>query len=154
MSINHLTDDQIQQFLDGSADISACHHLENCSICREHLKVYEGLYNELKRDTPVELSADFPRKIMDILNSGSGQSAISWITVVLSLLGVAGAFLTIFFYYGVGFIRGPYEQIVVSFEKAAEALNNGFILVVATVLILIFLGILDRNIARVRRRIL
>ncbi len=153
MSINHLSDDQIQEYLDGLSSEVTHIHLEKCAACRENLKAYQNLYKHLQGDTPFELPSDFEDKVMSNIRGQSETANSGLLTFFLSLLGVAGAFFTIFYYYGLNFLKAAPENFILIVDRVAKELNGGLTLIVAAALILILLGIVDRNIARVRSRI-
>lgn len=67
MSIDHLSDEQIQQYLDSGPSAfgdSAEKHLEGCHRCQATLKEYQVLYNRLGRETETLLSPNFTSDTM------------------------------------------------------------------------------------------
>lgn len=77
MRSDHLTDEQIQAYLDGQMaardktpiDI----HLHACARCLHELMIYRDLYSSLEQDSLPELSADFADRVVSKLKS-SGQT--------------------------------------------------------------------------------
>lgn len=69
MNQKHLTDEQLQDYLDGNISESdpIAIHVQNCSRCREALKLYEDLRLGLERETAIELSPGFADAVMDRL---------------------------------------------------------------------------------------
>jgi hypothetical protein len=65
----HLTDDQLQDFLDsnipGSDPIVA--HLDGCPRCRQALAAYKGLYSAMEKEAAMELPCDFADAVMERL---------------------------------------------------------------------------------------
>lgn len=64
--MNHLADDEIQEYLDGrlpdrAADMEM--HLRGCKLCREKVKQYELLYSSLQTDRIPALQTDFAVKV-------------------------------------------------------------------------------------------
>lgn len=63
----HLTDDELQSYLDGdplSDREWVENHLRVCDRCREELARYEQLYTELAKDEGHELSPDFSESVV------------------------------------------------------------------------------------------
>jgi len=93
MQLEHLTDEQIQDYLDGnlSEDMAslAQEHLEVCHQCREALKQYQSMYVGLKDGTGFELSKGFARTVIRRLPAeAEARSHSSVLNVLLAVLGV------------------------------------------------------------------
>jgi hypothetical protein len=69
MKDRHLSDEQLQDFLDGnlSADHPLSAHLHACPRCREALAAYKTVYAGLTEDPGFELAPDFAESVMRIL---------------------------------------------------------------------------------------
>ncbi|MGB2982199.1 MAG: zf-HC2 domain-containing protein, partial [Candidatus Zixiibacteriota bacterium] len=71
MSLKHLTDEEIQNYLDGnlSRDIALLteRHLETCPLCREAVKQYQGVYAGLDKEEGFELSKGFAKSVVKML---------------------------------------------------------------------------------------
>jgi hypothetical protein len=94
MQLEHLTDEEIQDYLDGdlSGDMAslAHEHLEVCPQCREALKQYQSMYVGLEDDTGFELSKGFARTVVRRLPAQAEAKSYSRIlNVLLVVLGVA-----------------------------------------------------------------
>jgi predicted anti-sigma-YlaC factor YlaD len=154
MLINHLDDNMIQEYLDGNATAMIRNHLEQCSACRENLRDYQNLYKRLQDDSPHEFKSDFAEKVLSAISTENEKAYSGLLTYFLSLLGSAASLFTIFYFYGIHFLESTFDNIVVMMDKLAKGLDGGLTLIIAAAMILALLGILDRNIARFRRRIL
>lgn len=66
--VNHLDDEQIQDFLDGNLPVPSRReteeHVRDCRICRERISQYEELYSELAVQPEISLSKAFTRKVL------------------------------------------------------------------------------------------
>ncbi|MCP4568892.1 MAG: hypothetical protein GY841_15055 [FCB group bacterium] len=64
--MNHLTDNQLQEILDGNiaSNDPQMVHLDDCIQCREALAFYKTLGAELSQEIEVDLSADFADQVM------------------------------------------------------------------------------------------
>jgi hypothetical protein len=99
MAVRHLSEDQIQEYLDntivsGKQDIIT--HLDSCPICRSRVKEYETLFLQIKETEPEFLPADFASKVMTAIeteSSGIGQRS-TW-SVIFVILGTLVGLITI-----------------------------------------------------------
>ncbi len=70
MSHRHLTDGQIQDYLDDATDIKReriSQHLESCEKCRKKLSIYRQIRAELVRDIDFSLPPTFARDLTNII---------------------------------------------------------------------------------------
>ncbi len=93
MSVEHLNDDQIMEFLDGNLPApertSIEEHLEKCSACREALKQYQNLYDGLSGDEGFILSKDFAKSVVSRIETvPQEKSHINFATVFWVILGI------------------------------------------------------------------
>lgn len=96
MGTKHLTDIDIQEYLDGIGIVSRSDtetHLQFCSECRERVEEYECLYDGLGREDGFELSADFAAKVIDRV--ANEASAPFWQRYFDSIVAAAGLILTL-----------------------------------------------------------
>jgi len=67
MEHKHLTDDEIQDFLDGNiprGETDLRHHLERCEICTAALEQYKTVYVGLHKEPEFRLPKNFARSIV------------------------------------------------------------------------------------------
>ena len=67
MAIEHLTDELIQDYLDGNLSESAGaidEHIRSCNSCRAELDRYRSLSTALSEDVGFELSPDFASEVV------------------------------------------------------------------------------------------
>jgi hypothetical protein len=68
MSLRHLTDEEIQEYLDGNLSrrnsFLVKRHLDACPICQESVKRYQSLYAGLARDEGFDLLHDFAKSVV------------------------------------------------------------------------------------------
>ena len=94
--MKHLTDDQIQGYLDGALDKerdTVAAHLQTCPVCRKALIQYETLYQDLKDDTEFDLPADFASNVIAGMQEQSVSSKFLssvWAYVAGLLITAAG----------------------------------------------------------------
>ena len=61
MALNHLTDEQIQEYLDGNVSKNSwiADHLKSCGDCEAQIVEYSSLYSALEVEEKIGLSANF-----------------------------------------------------------------------------------------------
>lgn len=95
MELRHLTDEEIQDFLDGNIPEEKKYiqeHLRTCERCRNALQEYKSLYFGLKNDQGFELAARFPQAVLSKLPKE--QTAVSrpkYYEFLLIIIGIAVA---------------------------------------------------------------
>lgn len=97
MANRHLTDFEIQEFLDGhgeQSDSLAGRHLSSCSSCAHRLKQYSKLFSSLKVEPDVRLSSDFAARVVASA-VGTPRRRAAMLSV-RKLIPVASVFTAIF----------------------------------------------------------
>lgn len=65
MNSSHLTDDQLQSYLDRNPTAGGIEdHLKSCARCRQALAAYRSLYSAMAEDPGVRLAPDFAEAVM------------------------------------------------------------------------------------------
>lgn len=75
--MNHLTDEQLQEYLDNKPGIpneQVEAHLEECAECREALARYKKIYSVLSIDTAPELPRYFTSSVMTAIEAESSAA--------------------------------------------------------------------------------
>ena len=103
MQLEHLTDEEIQDYLDGNLSqkitLLVRQHLEECNRCRQTLKQYQSVYVGLEDDKKFELPKGFARSVVNQLPvEGEAKSYFSFLNIFLALLGAA-TFIGVTLYY-------------------------------------------------------
>lgn len=94
MQLKHLTDEEIQDYLDGNVSrettLQVKEHVQVCRRCREALKHYRSLYVGLEDDAGFELSKGFAGTVIRRLPAeAEAESHFGTLNVLLMVLGVA-----------------------------------------------------------------
>ncbi|NIP42954.1 MAG: hypothetical protein GWO41_17700 [candidate division Zixibacteria bacterium] len=168
MKIKHLTDEQIQDYLDGNLAENAGtieEHIESCNNCRAELARYRSLSTALSEDVGFELSPDFASEVVASIEEKGAERfffrlshIILWATGILAGIALLIRFtdiekafsgFAIFGETGESFIN----VIVTSFRNVIE--SSGLDLRFVGMIIVVLLGIylIDRLITRARRNI-
>ncbi len=96
MANDHLTDQQLQDYLDGVVapqHLSSLEgHLRHCHLCQAELRNYRLLYDELGASLPVELAPGFSARVMKLIRIQKKKALFARIWEVLWPVGcLAGA---------------------------------------------------------------
>ena len=98
--MRHLTDEEIQDYLDGNIQEENKYvqeHLRTCERCRKALLEYQSLYLGLKKDQGFELPKGFPRTVISRLSEEEiARSRPKYYELALVILGIAVAGLVSF----------------------------------------------------------
>ncbi|UCD16789.1 MAG: hypothetical protein JSV44_10065 [Candidatus Zixiibacteriota bacterium] len=104
MGLNHLTDDQFQEYLDGRPDFrdaGISEHLDGCELCRRQLRQYEELYGYLGEDEGFALPTDFAASVVARVEQEISKTSLSVILpVVVGASAFAAVLAVILYYFG------------------------------------------------------
>jgi len=90
MALKHLTDEHIQEYLDGNVSGKSwiTGHLESCVDCNEQIVKYSSLYSALKVEEKIGLSARFADVVVSkITAQASATPAFQIWQIFLAVLG-------------------------------------------------------------------
>jgi hypothetical protein len=167
MQLKHLTDEEIQSYLDGnlSREIALLteRHLETCPLCREAVKQYQGVYAGLDQDKGFDLSKGFAKSVVKILpEQKEAKPPFDLLNVFLIILGVivaAGVTVRYVDLRPLGralshLLPGPQlgSRVVAFVEDLLVGLNGNLGLLILGVLTLVIIGGLDRFLLQPRHR--
>ncbi len=168
MSLEHLNDDEILEFLDGNLPApevtSIEDHLEKCPVCQEALRQYQNLYDGLSREEGFVLSKGFAKSVVSRLQAvPQKKTHINYASVFWVILGI---------FIGVGVIikfvdlktwgeavnktvlsQFEFGSVLIDAVRAALTILNGNVnLVIAVVLVLSLFATLDRFVLQPKYR--
>ncbi len=168
MAIDHLTDQQIQDYLDGNLTEDAHkieEHIASCKACQAELARYKSLSTALSEDIGFELSPNFASEVVaSIQEKGAERFFFRLSHIILWATGVlAGIALLIRFtdienaFYGFAALgesgEGFVNVIATSFQKLIESTGLDIRLVGMVAVVLLGVYLVDRLIMRTRRNI-
>ncbi|MGB2696374.1 MAG: zf-HC2 domain-containing protein [Candidatus Zixiibacteriota bacterium] len=158
MELRHLTDEEIQDYLDGnvpSGNRYVQEHLRKCERCRKALLEYQSLYLGLKKDRGFELPANFPKAVISKLpEEQTVKSRSKYYESLLIILGILVAgFVSLQFinfrplFNIISGIQMPQFGFVYtffhSFETLLKALNINNSLIIFAILTILIISVLD-----------
>ena len=157
--MNHLTDEQIQEFLDnktGQETNSVVEHLETCAHCKKQVEAYKQVFSTLNVEPDFSLPVNFVDKVVSTVETSEDKKYKKWESVLLIFSIIQGIGLAIYFldikkifsffsFEKLEFLQTTFEQI--------NSLGNGFLPILFFALIIIsFYGFLDRFINQFKHK--
>ncbi len=152
MPLNHINDDDIQDFLDGHSGQWVRNHLDHCATCKESLAQYESIRERLNNDSPYQLPNNFSGKVMKQIEGERIAGSTSVFSLVLALLGIAGFGVVLFFFRGLQVLQAAAGDFIGALQSIVEALNGGLVLIAGALVTLLFLAVVDKGIVRSRHK--
>lgn len=163
MNREHLTDEELQEFLDESLSLgkSRMDHIQSCESCRRALEAYRNLFTGIRTDPGFKLPRHFAKtvaaKAMRKVNPlATHRFEITLIAAgVLVVLGL-GILLTHFppFIETIRKVALPQEfdsAVVQPIRRMLDGLNGSLILIPFAGLALVFVLFIDRFINKSRQ---
>ena len=169
MSLKHLSDEEIQEYLDG--DLSPENellfetHLKICPHCQESLKQYQSLYVGLANDEGFDLPKSFAKSVISRLpEEAKVKSRFNYASIFLTILGIIIAVGITFYYVDLkplgrvisdAFVS-QYEHsfgLIVSIKSYLASLNGNLSLLAFAGLTLLIIAALDRALVQSRYRV-
>lgn len=160
MPVTHLTDEEIQEYLDGNLSrqkrIFAEAHLKTCELCQVTLKQYQSLYVGLKQDQVFDLPKTFAKSIVAKLPPAEkAKSGFNYSDILLGILATLITAFTTLHFLDLGllgkrltYIPLPQFELIERLFDAAKglvaALEGNLSLLVVGILVLLVTGALDR----------
>jgi hypothetical protein len=159
MLLKHLTDEEIQDYLDGNLSRQKAllveRHLESCPLCQEALKQYQGLYVGLKDDLGFDFSKGFAKSVIKRLPAkGETESHFNYLNIFLTILGIIISVGVTLYYVDLRPLGRAFSHILfppqefgsglVAFIKnLLVGLNGNVGLLIFAILTLVIIGALD-----------
>jgi hypothetical protein len=160
MPVTHLTDEEIQDYLDGNLShpkrIFAEAHLKTCESCQVALKQYQSLYVGLKQDQGFDLPKGFAKSVVAKLPVvEKAKSGFNYSDILLGILGILITTFMASYYLNLGSLgkrltqitQPQFELIAKLFDAAKSlvtALQGNLSLLIVGILVLLVTGALDR----------
>ena len=102
--MKHLTDDEIQDYLDGNIskdNIDIEKHLQTCRECRNALNQYNDLYDELKDDSDIPLPKNIAQSVVSKISVKTEvQSYNVSSDIPVGIIGITLMVIAMLYYFG------------------------------------------------------
>lgn len=149
MAVKHLSDEQIQDFLDGNialADKSLKSHLESCRACKKTLAYYQNLYLGLKQEPDFQLPSNFAHSVvLRLPQMEKAQARFKFSDILVAITGIAALIGVLIYFVDIKIFADLIAKIssLTSFAKNLTALNGGLMVLGLAGLTLLFTATLD-----------
>lgn len=157
MAINHWSDEEIQEFLDGKSSISESlleEHLKTCVACKKSFQYYQNLYSGLRQDPKFQLSGNFAQTILSrIPQFASVPARFKFSDLFIGSIGIAALLGAMIFFIDFGAVTDALAKFSFPavkadiqnwFHNSVSTLNGGLLLIGSSVLTLLVTATLDR----------
>ncbi len=167
MAIRHLTDEEIQDYIDGnlSTESRSVHtHLRRCQLCQKALAEYQSLYLGLKDDKGFKFSSNFAKSVISKLpQEPATKSHFKYAEIFLVTMGLVVAGFAAFYFVDLKPLGETIARILLpqfhfisesflSMRSLLTQLNINISLLVFSGLTLLIIGALDHILFHPRRK--
>jgi hypothetical protein len=168
MGMKHLTDEQIQDYLDGNPVVNTKEiedHLEKCEACRTELARYRDLSTALSEDVGFELAPNFAADVVASLEEEGAEKffykvakVILWAAGIFTALAVLIRFTNIENSFS-GFSEAgkqgesAFKEFYLTIKQAIESSGIDIRLILMIALVILGIFLIDRLIMRTRKNI-
>ena len=165
MALKHLTDEHIQEYLDGNVSGKSwiTGHLKSCSDCKEQIAEYNSLYSALEVDEKIGLSANFADVVVSKITAQvSAAFGFQIWQIILTVVGLSVGLVTAVYliginsvgklFTGLGEFGKIFSSVLTVFSNYFAEINLNFGLVGLAAFALIFVVFLDHFILQQKQR--
>ncbi len=156
MPLKHLTDDRLQEYLDGNSgrqDLELIVHLKTCDQCRRKLETYRLLYGALRHLPEPDLPPGFAASTAAQLPTEKKEVPAHRLPgYLIPILGGAAALLLTLFFVDLKSLARWLVEIFAPLTGLPALLNGSMNLMIYTGLILLLLILVDSFIIQPRHK--
>jgi len=151
--MNHLTDYEIQEYLDNPAAANAQAvqtHFNNCQQCRQQLALYQQIFSALPEEPETVLPHNFAEQITERVMILQNKKYQKWELLLLLFSVIQGIALTIYF-VDFGKIIFYLSRLQTNFLTVFREADTGFLPILFFALIIVlFYGFLEKILNRLK----
>jgi hypothetical protein len=155
MNEGHLTEFQMQEYLDGQSRDSAGirEHLDTCRLCRETVESYRTLYGALKEEPEMKLNSALRSRVMTRIAPArrfrisfeTGFSAGFFLISMITVGYVTG------FSFNFGMISGFFNSLIELLPRFNfKIISDNILFIVVPLLIILIIEVLDKKILKLK----
>lgn len=157
MNIKHISDQEIQSFLDGidmEKRALIQEHLDSCSLCQNTLKTYQEIYRSISTAEISELSPGFSDRVMADLERKLENKSQLKETLALIGLFLVGSIVSFYFVNPFSSLlhlfKNLFSTAIQYIDKILPTLNGYSSIIIMVVLILIVIEVLDKKVVKTK----
>jgi hypothetical protein len=155
MDLSHLSDEQIQNYLDKSDSINQAEierHLHQCLYCTRNLHIYQGIYRQLSQDAVPDLSKKFSGLVLSRIKRSQDEKTNFWENILFIVLVVLGAVGSSYLINPLPVLKSMieplYDILARTIHIVPVQLNSTLILIAGGIVILIFYEFLNKRLLK------
>jgi len=132
MALNHLTDEQIQEYLDGNVSKNSwiADHLKSCGDCEAQIDEYSSLYSALEVEEKIGLSANFVDAVVSrITLQASATPGFQIWQILLAVVGLGVGLASAVYLIGInsmGMLFTSVGEFAKIFPSVLAVISNYF----------------------------
>jgi hypothetical protein len=166
MAVRHLTDDEIQEYLDNTLISTLAAHIQNCDACEEQIQQYKNLYAGLKKETSFSMPPTFAQMVIDRIKHASEEAfSVRVLPLLMAFVGLIVGLGATFYFIGIEKLAANWKEFsnlqkyfapqVFSFlSNFISRLHLDFGLLGSAVFIIMIMIMIDHFILRSKERLI
>ncbi|MCH8954986.1 hypothetical protein IIA28_06675 [candidate division KSB1 bacterium] len=166
MALKHLTDEQIQEYLDGNVSKNSwiADHLKSCGDCEAQIDEYSSLYSALEVEEKIGLSANFADGVVSkITAQASATPGFQIWQIFLAVLGLGVGLAAVYLiginwvgklFTGLGEFGKIFSGTLAIISNYFAGINLNFGLLGLAAFALVFMVFLDHFVFQPKQRAL
>lgn len=154
---DHITEEQIQAYLDKQSSLEAIkieEHLKICSFCQKSMEEYQEVFAILNTDPNTSLSVDFSKKLISAITAPQETKRRlfeSGFIITFFLFGITGS---VYFVNPLPFLINFANNFIIKLSGYADNflpdLKGNYTIFVAALLIFLLVEVIDKKLLRSR----
>jgi len=157
MDLNHLSDEQIQKYLDHAESENRSeieNHLRKCSFCTHTLQIYKEIYHQLDNDSIPDLSKNFSRTLVAKITAQQDKKTFFWENIIFFFLLLVSAVGTSYLINPMPLLRTIIKPLLDFYNstmgQVQVQLNGGLMIIAGGIIILILYELLYNKLLKYR----
>jgi hypothetical protein len=157
MDLNHLSDEQIQSYLDHAEHENRSeieNHLQKCSFCTHTLQIYKEIYHQLENDSIPDLSKNFSGTLVAKITAQQDKKTYFWENIIFCFLLLVSAVGTSYLINPIPLLRAIIKPLLNFYNSTLGQLqvqlNGGLTIIAGSIIIFILYEFLYNKLLKYR----
>lgn len=157
--MNHLSDAELQKYLDKDPDLNkaeADRHLRACDHCRQNYMLYRQLYAGLANEAGFMLSANFSESVVSRIRKKREKAYSFFEGALLAIAGLFSVGLVLYFTNLGNLMLDIFNKNMQGAEPFLQDIGNIFggnlTIFISAIIIIILFGVADKLIFQIKHR--